>query len=249
MTSAEMYQWMSDPSLLTKSSLFELRQMVDDFPYFHAVRMLYLKNLAVLDDVRLSKELKRMAVYIPDRMRLFMLIEDKKDNKYGRGERKPLAGKKEETEDTIKLIDKILSSETSPALPPASASDYVNWLETNLEDLPLEEGGGNRMKGQELIDNFIENENKQRRRRLSPDVKINEEKDPEDEKKTEPDTDEKASLDDSYFTETLARVYISQRRYDKALEIIRVLSLKYPEKNVYFADQIRYLEKIINIKR
>jgi hypothetical protein len=249
MTSAEMYQWMSDPSLLTKSSLFELRQMVDDFPYFHAVRMLYLKNLAVLDDVRLAKELKRMAVFIPDRMRLFMLIEDKKNNKYGREEHKPFTDKKDETEDAIKLIDKILSVEIPPALPPASASDYVNWLETNMDDLPLEEGGGNRMKGQELIDNFIENENKQHRRRLSPDVKINEEKEIEDEKKTEPDTDEKTSLDDSYFTETLARVYISQRRYDKALEIIRVLSLKYPEKNVYFADQIRYLEKIINIKR
>ncbi|MEG1187566.1 MAG: tetratricopeptide repeat protein, partial [Bacteroidales bacterium] len=40
-----------------------------------------------------------------------------------------------------------------------------------------------------------------------------------------------------------------QKKYSKALEIIKKLSLKYPEKNVYFADQIRFLEKIItNIK-
>ena len=51
------------------------------------------------------------------------------------------------------------------------------------------------------------------------------------------------------FTESLAKIYIRQRKYAKALEIIRKLSLNNPEKNIYFADQIRFLEKlIINIK-
>ena len=58
------------------------------------------------------------------------------------------------------------------------------------------------------------------------------------------------SLDDTYFTETLARIYVKQKRYDRALQIIKSLSLKYPEKNIYFADQIRFLEKlIINTKK
>ena len=57
------------------------------------------------------------------------------------------------------------------------------------------------------------------------------------------------SNDDTFFTESLAKIYIKQRRYEKALQIIKKLSLKYPEKNIYFADQIRFLEKlIINIK-
>ena len=51
--------------------------------------------------------------------------------------------------------------------------------------------------------------------------------------------------EDGYFTETLAKIYIKQHRYAKALEIIRRLSLKYPKKNAYFADQIRFLEKLI----
>ena len=38
--------------------------------------------------------------------------------------------------------------------------------------------------------------------------------------------------------------------YEKALQIIQNLNLKYPEKNIYFADQIRFLEKlIINTKK
>ena len=51
--------------------------------------------------------------------------------------------------------------------------------------------------------------------------------------------------EDETFTETLAKIYVKQHRYDKALEIIKKLSLNYPKKNAYFADQIRFLEKLI----
>ncbi len=51
--------------------------------------------------------------------------------------------------------------------------------------------------------------------------------------------------DESCFTETLAKIYVKQHRYEKALEIIKKLSLNYPKKNAYFADQIRFLEKLI----
>ena len=244
MTSAELYKWMADPSLLNKSSLQELKHMVDDFPYFHAVRMLYLKNLAVLDDVRLEKEIKKMSVYVPDRKRLFMLINDRSfevvDNKT----------KKHPVTETEHAFDVVLANTAPAPLPPVVASsDYVNWLETNTENLPAAEGTENRLKHQDLIDSFIENEGERFSRRMDAfGNKVVADTENEGEK-SNPDTMEKISLDDSYFTETLARVYISQKRYDKALEIIRVLSLKYPEKNIYFADQIRYLEKIINIKK
>ena len=265
MTSAEMYQWMTDPSLLTKSSLLDLKQMVDEFPYFHAVRMLYLKNLAVLEDVRLGKELKKMAVYVPDRRQLFMLINDFGESK--RDTPKLLVTKPEKNTENLRFTDNVLSPEVSakkesdkkkpvkkvlsPTPSPTFASDYINWLETNADDLPpLEDGTENRLRHQELIDTFIANERKQggNRLNLAADKKT-EKKEVENEIIKSSDTFEKTSLDDSFFTETLARVYISQKRYDKALEIIRVLSLKYPEKNIYFADQIRYLEKIINIKK
>lgn len=47
------------------------------------------------------------------------------------------------------------------------------------------------------------------------------------------------------LTESLARVMIKNRNYTKALEIITGLSLNNPEKSVYFADQIRFLKKLI----
>lgn len=49
---------------------------------------------------------------------------------------------------------------------------------------------------------------------------------PADESYDEFDPD---TIDDSFFTETLARIYLKQHRYDKALEIIRSLYLKFSE--------------------
>lgn len=41
------------------------------------------------------------------------------------------------------------------------------------------------------------------------------------------------------MTETLARVYIEQKKYNKAIEAFQILILKNPEKSVYFADRIK----------
>lgn len=61
--------------------------------------------------------------------------------------------------------------------------------------------------------------------------------------------DETEKLDESYFTETLARIYLKQHRYDRALEIIKSLYLNFPNKSIYFADQIRYLEILVRINQ
>ena len=47
------------------------------------------------------------------------------------------------------------------------------------------------------------------------------------------------------LSESLARVMIKNGNYQKSLEIITDLSLNNPKKSVYFADQIRFLKKLI----
>ena len=44
------------------------------------------------------------------------------------------------------------------------------------------------------------------------------------------------------MTETLARIYVEQKNYDKAIQSYRILSLKYPEKSSLFADQIQSIK-------
>lgn len=50
---------------------------------------------------------------------------------------------------------------------------------------------------------------------------------------------------DTSLSESLAKIYIRRRRYDKAFEIIHGLSLNNPKKSVYFADQLRFLRKLM----
>jgi hypothetical protein len=143
------------------------------------------------------------------------------------------------------LIDNFLGSipkdEEKPAEPkrkptPADAAvDYVAYLLETEGEEPVQEEVPE-MRGQALIDSFI---NSDKRKFLLSE-------DPVQPSVPEPEpVEEPEGIEEEYFTETLARIYIKQGRYSKALEIIRRLSLQVPKKNAYFADQIRFLEKVI----
>lgn len=47
------------------------------------------------------------------------------------------------------------------------------------------------------------------------------------------------------LSESLAQIYIRQRKFEKAYDIILGLSLNNPEKSIYFADQLRFLRKLM----
>ena len=49
---------------------------------------------------------------------------------------------------------------------------------------------------------------------------------------------------DGLMTETLARIYLEQKNYDKAIQSYKILSLKYPEKSGFFADQIKAVKQL-----
>jgi hypothetical protein len=244
MTCTELYNLMENPALLSEKTLPGLKQLTEDYPYFSAARMLYLKNLALTEDLRLKIELKRMAVHVPDRLKLFLLLE-------GDRYKRPVAPEPAETKrkgGQFELVEKFLSEKgltedqasVMPAYAPASTIDYTYWLLT--ENPQAEAPSAARLHRQDLIDTFLESDGVRLRRRPIGGTAGNAGNEPN---LTTSKTPENASAETPYFTETLANIYIRQRRYEKALEIIRTLSLKYPEKNTYFAGQIRFLEKLI----
>ena len=49
---------------------------------------------------------------------------------------------------------------------------------------------------------------------------------------------------EALMTETLARVYMEQKNYKKAIQAYKILILKNPEKSGFFADQIRAIKKL-----
>lgn len=71
---------------------------------------------------------------------------------------------------------------------------------------------------------------------------------PEPQQKPQSPVKKPVVSDDSMLSESLARVYIKQHKYAKAHEIISHLNLNFPQKSIYFADQLRFLEKLIAIE-
>lgn len=47
------------------------------------------------------------------------------------------------------------------------------------------------------------------------------------------------------FTETLARIYIRQGKYERARNILEQIDLEFPKNNGYFAEQISFLNRLI----
>ncbi len=131
MEASDLYRLMENPALLNKETLLQLQQMVSSYPYFQIARMLYLKNLAVLNDVRFNSELRKMAIYISDRKRLFTFIDGER---YGLHSL-PIEEESVEIKDSFALIDAFLSNhekdksqiDTALSFHPSASSDYICW--------------------------------------------------------------------------------------------------------------------------
>ena len=241
-------QLINHPELLDKETLYDLRSIVALHPYYQPARLMMLQNLYILHDPTFDEELRRASVYLTNRNVVFDMIEA---SHYKLKTEDRRAKRQEQTDGnesrTISLIDNFLESlptdteqETQKShrkpTPADAAIDYVSYLLEIESEEHIEPQEAPQLKGQMLIDNFIYNEG----------GKIQLKDDPEFMPVVEDNTTaETAQGTDGYFTETLAKIYIRQGKFEKALEIIRQLKLNYPKKNVYFADQIRFLEKLI----
>ena len=104
-------------------------------------------------------------------------------------------------------------------------NSFVEWLKlSNLKPI-------DRNNETETIDKFISEKPKLK-------VEVNE-------NESNNDKADNLSNQAGYMTETLAKLYLNQKNYEKAIQSYKILILKFPEKNSYFADQIKKIKKLI----
>ena len=251
----DLVRLIEHPELMNKETLYELRNLVALYPYYQTARLLLLQNMYLLHETSFDDELRRAAIYITDRKTLFNLVEashyhiNTAAEKIEEEAREAQRGEQGNNR-TLSIINEYLEStpkdsqneddDTGRKPTPADAAvDYVAYLlKTESQEDKEAEADRPQMKGQDLIDSFINDNGGKIQLQDKPTYKP-ETEDEEDKQNEQNDYDE------GYFTETLAKIYIKQGRYSKALEIIQRLNLNYPKKNAYFADQIRFLRKLI----
>ena len=229
--------YIAHPERLNRDTLYELRLLVGKHPYFDVARLLMLKNLYLLHDIEFGKEMRKAAVYLKSRWPLFELMTG-----YGTAVSMENAPADIPADRTMSLIDAFLETLPSDSFSleaeGAAAVDYVSAYlvkSEKPEEIPA-------LRGQQLIDDFLAGDNE----RITLDLRA---ESPAAAEAVSEEPVAEAPAETSFFTETLANIYIKQGKYDKALEIIKRLCLEYPNKNRYFADQIRFLEKTIKYKR
>ena len=225
------------PELMNKETLYELRSLVALYPYYQTARFLMLRNMYLLHDTAFDDELRRAALYISDRRLLFNLVEGAHykiktaAEKAAEKAAEEAARKEKETNRTLSIIDSYLDSNTEGdedekigkvrPTPADAAIDYVAYLmKTEDEEAKKSAEHGPQLKGQTLIDNFLSQDG----------AKIQLQEKPTYKPEAETQQDAANDTDEGYFTETLAKIYIKQGRYSKALEIIQRLNLNYPKK-------------------
>lgn len=76
MNKEQFIKYIENPNALSNESLAELKQIVDDFPYFQTAQMLYAKNLHNIKDIKFDSQLKIASAYTNNRERLFYLINN-----------------------------------------------------------------------------------------------------------------------------------------------------------------------------
>ena len=267
MNKSLFYQYLHHPELLDDRSLEDIDEILSEYPYFQSARLLKIKNLSNQGSIGYDRELKRVAIWVTDRSKLFHLLDHRVlllVDEYK--EPTPLELKLEnqpltldfsaltevtafDSESKLRITEDELNDELSQLIMSGSAHassffnvddkvDLQDFVKTFKKQKPNETSSSDKIATNEdrrkkLIDTFIIDQPRIAQKENS---------------KIEPEIFQQISLkeDAELITDTLAKIYINQGKYDKAILAYEKLSLKYPEKNSYFAGQIKKIKELIN---
>ncbi|MDZ7613546.1 MAG: hypothetical protein U5K51_07480 [Flavobacteriaceae bacterium] len=255
----ELTHLLQNPNRIDAETDAALNEMITEFPFFQAARALHLLGLKKQGSYKYNAALKKTAAYTTDRAILFNFITreefqivnyiaevtDEKETVLSEVESGSSEFEKKPDEIKGTVLEEI--QEVLPLGKPINfrANDqysFNEWLmltnfkpierietpETNAEtgSSPLQKRKEDKF---DLIEKFIANN-----------PKIG----PVDATSPEVFSDYSIQENENLMTETLAHVYLEQKKFNKAITAFQILSLKYPEKSSFFAHQIEAIKEI-----
>ena len=208
----------------------ELEKITKVYPYFQTAFFFHVKSLQHQENINFNDILEKNAILIYNRSILMNWINKKIEIKSN-----GTKNKNNVNEIIIAKKPKIKNEKFKSNNSKLRKLSFTEWI-TISHNNSLNHLQVNHEKNNDkwiLINSFIENDNNL--------IKI--------------DKGSSTSLidlgsennfsDEELMTETLAKIFIKQEKFDKALQAYKILSLKYPEKNSLFAIQIEHIKKIM----
>ncbi|WP_299125041.1 hypothetical protein [uncultured Tenacibaculum sp.] len=241
-------QLIESPQLVSQETSSGLKDIIQEFPYFQSARALHLKNLKNQESYKYNNELKVTAAYTTDRTLLFDFITSKafqKPNNLKEEIKVALKEKLLPSKKTKKVSDaeKNLAIGSPLSFTKNESFSFNQWLQLSSKkviirssespSVPEEKTSSEKSEHEAIIDRFI---------KTSPKISRPNKANPSEIKVIE------SKQNSQLATETLAKVYLEQKKYDNAIQAYKILSLKYPEKSGFFADQIKRIQILQNNK-
>ena len=272
MNTSDYINLLNNSKAINDKQTLILETIVQEFPFYQSARALYLKGLYNQESFRYNYELKKTAAHTTDRSVLFDFItsddfkifQQEVYDKYQAEIQNIVVTDFELVQEeglTVDITSNLVSDRTirTEFVPNEEAKTQNEILEAELEigkpfqfeknethsfsewlqlskmaqivrseDEKKPEISSELEKKFDLIEKFIE---------LNP--RIPQAK----ENVSAPANIAKSNeMPSSIMTETLAQIYLEQKKYAKAIQAYDILILKYPEKSSFFADRIRNIK-------
>lgn len=242
------------PEFISSKQTTAIEEILESYPYFQAARIIHLKGLKNQNSFKYNNELKTAAAYTTNRTILFDFITTdtldaaeilEKENQFISDSeivdlevvKRPLESSEvlvtEKINDKIETAEKKLNIGKPLVFDISEMHSFNEWLKvTTIKPIDrTEDEFENKQREQEkkfdLIEKFIKDKPKLKSITVDRNSDI---------------LTESIAENKTLMTETLARVYLEQKQYDKAIQAFKILSLKYPEKSGFFADRIKAIK-------